>query len=54
MTIAKLIEQCEIRLEYLKSVKFSNIQLDNSELVNKLDVEILEMEETLNKLKNTN
>lgn len=54
MTILKLIEQCEIRLEYLKQARISNIQLDNNQLVNKLDIEILELQETIDKLKNTN
>ena len=51
MTIEKLITQCEIRLEYLKSQKYSNTQLGNSDIVNKLDTEILEIEETINRLK---
>jgi hypothetical protein len=51
MTLEKLIKQCETRLDYLKSQRHSFIQLDNSDMVNKLDTEILEMEETMSKLK---
>jgi len=51
MTITTIIQQCEIRLEYLRSIKISNIQLGNNDLVNRLDVEILELEETINKLR---
>lgn len=54
MTIDSIIQQCEIRLDYLRSVRISNIQLGNNDLVNRLDVEILELEETINKLKENN
>lgn len=50
MTIPDLINQCKIRLDYLKSAKISNIQLGNNDLVNKIDVEILEVEQTISKL----
>jgi hypothetical protein len=52
MTIDILINQCEIRLEYLKSQKHSNIQLSNLDLVNKIDIEIIQVEQTIEKLKN--
>lgn len=53
MTIEKLIQQCEIRLDYLKRLKVSNIELNNQEIVNSLDIEIMETEQTLNTLMNT-
>ena len=51
MTISDLIKQCEIRLDYLKVQKLYNTQLANFDLVNKLDVEIFQTEQTLDKLK---
>ena len=51
MTISELIQQCEIRLDYLKALRVSNIQLNNQEMVNKLDVEIMQTEQTIIKLK---
>lgn len=51
MTIAKLIEQCEIRLEFLKASKFSYTQLAEYEMVTKIELEILEMEQTIATLK---
>jgi hypothetical protein len=53
MTIQDLIKHCEIRLEYLAQQKFHNIQLANSDMVNKLDVEIFQTEQTLNTLKSS-
>jgi hypothetical protein len=53
MTIQELIEQCEIRLNYLKSARISYIQLNNLEMVTKLDVEILETESTIQTLMNS-
>jgi hypothetical protein len=53
MTIAKLINQCEIRLEYLKSSRISNIQLNNTEMVLKIETEIAETEQTIATLKST-
>jgi len=53
MTIPKLIIQCEIRLEYLKSSKLSYTQLGNTEMVLKLEMEIAETEQTLLKLKSS-
>jgi|NOAtaT_6_FD_contig_31_6377704_length_719_multi_2_in_0_out_0_2 hypothetical protein len=52
MTIEKLIQQCEIRLDYLKRLRVSNIELSNQEAVNKLDAEIAETEQTISILKN--
>jgi hypothetical protein len=49
--IQKLIKQCETRLNYLKIYRNSNIELGNDEIVNKVDTEILEIEETIEKLK---
>jgi hypothetical protein len=53
MTIEKLIQQCEIRLDYLKNLRLSNIQLNNQDMVNKIDTEIMETEQTLNTLKSS-
>lgn len=53
MTIPKLINQCEIRLEYLISSKHSYTQLGNTEMVLRLEIEIAETEQTLEKLKNS-
>jgi hypothetical protein len=53
MTIQELIEQCEIRLNYLKSVRISNIELNNLEMVARLDIDILETEQTIEILKNS-
>lgn len=52
MTVEELISQCELRLEYLKSSRVSNIQLGNNDIVNKIDIDILETENTIIKLKN--
>ena len=51
MTIKELINQCETRLNYLKNYRKTNIELGNTELVNSLDVEILQTQETLETLK---
>ena len=51
MTINDLIKQCEVRLDYLKTVKISYTQLGDHEMVTKIDLEILEVEQTLNTLK---
>ena len=51
MTIQDLIKQVEIRLEYLKNSKTTNIQIGNYDMVNKLDIEILETEQTIETLK---
>jgi hypothetical protein len=51
MTIKELINQCEIRLNYLKNYRKTNIELGNTELVNTLDIEILQTQETLETLK---
>jgi len=53
MTMQELIEQCEIRLNYLKSVRISNIELNNLEMVARLDIDILETEQTIEILKNS-
>lgn len=53
MTIQDLIKQCEIRLDYLKSAKLSNTQLQNNQVVDKIDMEILEVQETISKLKDS-
>jgi hypothetical protein len=53
MTIQELIKQIEIRLEYLKNLKVSYIQLDNTEMVLKTEQDINETEQTLNTLKNS-
>jgi hypothetical protein len=50
MTIKKLIKQCEVRLEYLKSQLQSNIQLNNTEMILKIETEIAETEQTLTDL----
>ena len=50
MTIKKLIKQCEVRLEYLKTQLHSNIQLNNTEMVLKIETEIAETEQTLSVL----
>ena len=52
MTIQKLILQVEMRLEYLKNLRISNIQLNNTEMILKIETEIFETEQTLNTLKN--
>ena len=52
MTILALIKQCEIRMSYLNALKNSNIQLENYDIVNKIDAEILELQDTIDKLKN--
>ena len=54
MTINDLIKQCEIRKEYLQALKHSNIQLNNQDVVNKIDAELLEIENTLTKLNSAN
>jgi hypothetical protein len=53
MTIQELISQVEIRLEYLKTLKVSYIQLDNTEMVLKTEQDINETEQTLNILRNS-
>ena len=53
MTLQELINNVEIRLDYLKSIRLSKIQLNDQEIVNQLDVEILETEQTLQTLKNS-
>jgi hypothetical protein len=53
MTIQEVISHVEIRLDYLKNFKTANIQIGNSEMVNKLDIEILETEQTLETLKSS-
>jgi len=52
MKIIDLIKQCEVRLEYLKNMRHSYVQQAEHDLINKVDSEILELEETINKLKN--
>ena len=52
MTIQELILQVEIRLEYLNNLRISNIQLNNTEMILKIETEIFETEQTLNTLKN--
>jgi hypothetical protein len=51
MTIIDLTKQCEIRLEYLKSMRYSCIQLNNIEMVNRIDLEIIQIEQTIDNLK---
>ena len=53
MTIQKLIKDLEIRLDYLKGLRTSYIQVDNTAMVLKTEQEISETEQTLNTLKNT-
>jgi hypothetical protein len=53
MTIQELIKQCEIRLKYLKDVKVSYIQQNNTEMVLKIETEISDTEQTIEKLKNS-
>jgi len=53
MTIQELIKDVEIRLDYLKSLRTSYIQLDNTEMVLKTEQDINETEQTLNTLKNS-
>ena len=52
MTILAIIKQCEIRMSFLNALKNSNIELENYDLVNKIDAEILELQDTIDKLKN--
>jgi hypothetical protein len=54
MTIYDLIRYCEIRLEFLKNQKTTYIQLNEYDMVNKIEMQILESEITLNQLKNSN
>jgi hypothetical protein len=51
MTVQQLLNQCEVRLDYLKNLRLSNVQLDNQVMVNKLDLQIMETEQTIEKLK---
>jgi len=51
MTINDLINYCETRLEFLKTLKISYIQLGEYDMVNKIDAQILETENTLVQLK---
>jgi hypothetical protein len=53
MTIQELIKDVEIRLDYLKSLRTSYIQLYNTEMVLKTEQDINETEQTLNTLKNS-
>jgi hypothetical protein len=53
MTIPKLIERLEIRLAYLKDQTVSYIQTDNTEMVLRLETEIAETEQTIEKLRNS-
>jgi hypothetical protein len=53
MTIQELIKQCETRLKYLKDVKISYIQQNNTEMVLKIETEISDTEQTIEKLKNS-
>ena len=53
MTVQDLVDQSQIRLDYLKVARLSNIQLNRLEMVVKLDVEILETEQTIQTLKNS-
>lgn len=52
MTINDLINFCETRLDFLKTLKISYIQLGDYEMLNKIEAQILETENTLNQLKN--
>jgi hypothetical protein len=52
MTIQELIKQCEIRLDYLKSMKTYYTQQNNTEMVLKTETEIAETQQTIEKLKN--
>ena len=54
MTINDLIKYCEIRLDFLKNQKITYIQLGDYEMINKIELQILESEITLNQLKNSN
>jgi hypothetical protein len=51
MTINDLIKFCESRLEYLKALKLSYAQLGDYDMLNKVEAQILETENTLNQLK---
>lgn len=53
MTIEELIKDVEIRLDYLKTLRTSYIQLGNTAMVLKIEQDISETEQTLNTLKNT-
>lgn len=53
MTIKELIKQVELRLEYLKNSRIYNIQLNNAEMVLKIETEIAETEQTLSVLTNS-
>jgi hypothetical protein len=53
MNIAKLINQCEIRLDYLRTQLLSYNQLGNIEMILKLETEIAETEQTIAMLKNS-
>lgn len=54
MTINDLIKYCEIRLEHLRNLKTTYLQIADYENVNKIDIQIFETEDTLLKLKNNN
>jgi hypothetical protein len=53
MTINDLINFCITRLEFLKALKISYIQLGDYDMVNKIESQILETENTLNHLRNS-
>ena len=51
MTIAELIKACERRLTHLQSVRGSAVALGDVAQVDRLDTEISQTQETLNKLR---
>lgn len=51
MTIPELITACERRIAYLKSVRGSAVALGDMAQVDRVDIEISQTQETLNKLK---
>lgn len=51
ITIPSLISYCEIRINYLKTLKNSYAQLGELEKISQIDAEITEVESTINSLK---
>lgn len=54
MTISDLIKYCEIRIDFLSNSKLTYIQLADYEMVNKIELEITQTQNTLDILKNSN
>jgi len=53
MTISDLIKYCEIRIDFLSNSKLTYIQLADYEMVNKIELEITQTQNTLDILKNS-